>query len=124
MDLIFTKYLKAKISYDGITRVENYPFPKPAVREAVLNAIAHKNYATLVPIQIRVYNDKLVVSNDCIFPEDWTVEDLMKQHKSRPYNPLIANAFYRAGLLNRGVVEYKKSKKVVLLIIAKNQFTK
>lgn len=78
MDLIFTNYLKAKISYDGITRVENYPFPKPAVREAVLNAIAHKNYATLVPIQIRVYNDKLVVSNDCIFPEDWTVEDLMK----------------------------------------------
>ncbi len=112
MDLIFTKYLKAKISYDGITRVENYPFPKPAVREAVLNAIAHKNYATLVPIQIRVYNDKLVVSNDCIFPEDWTVEDLMKQHKSRPYNPLIANAFYRAGFIEswgRGIQKIKES---------------
>lgn len=131
MDLIFTKYLKAKISYDGITRVENYPFPKPAVREAVLNAIAHKNYATLVPIQIRVYNDKLVVSNDCIFPEDWTVEDLMKQHKSRPYNPLIANAFYRAGFIEswgRGIQKIKESCSVnnceePVYQVTKNDFT-
>ena len=97
IELIYTKYLKAKISYDGITRVESYLFPKSAIREAVLNAIAHKNYATLTPIQIRVYSDKLIIANDCIFPDDWTVDDLLKQHKSRPYNPLIANAFYRAG---------------------------
>lgn len=112
IDLIYTKYLKAMISYEGITRIERYPFPKAAVREAVLNAIAHKNYATLVPIQIRVYRDKLVVSNDCVFPEDWTVADLMKQHKSRPYNPLIANAFYRAGFIEswgRGIQKIKES---------------
>ena len=112
IDLIYTKYLKAKISYEGITRVESYNFPKLAVREAVLNAIAHKNYATLVPIQIRVYDDKLIIANDCIFPDDWTVDDLMKQHKSRPYNPLIANAFYRAGFIEswgRGIQKIKDS---------------
>ena len=50
VDLIFTKYLKAEISYQGVTRVETYPFPKEAIREAVFNAIAHKFYGTLIPI--------------------------------------------------------------------------
>lgn len=46
IDLIFTKYLKVDISYEGVTRVETYPFPKAAIREAVYNTIVHKNYAT------------------------------------------------------------------------------
>ncbi len=111
MDVLYTKYLKARVSYDGITRVEKYPFPKSAVREALLNAIAHKNYATLTPVQIRVYDESLVISNDCVFPEDWTLDDLLKQHKSRPYNPLIANAFYRAGFIEswgRGIQKIKE----------------
>lgn len=44
-------------------------------------------------------NDRLVIANDCVFPEDWTVNDLLKEHKSRPYNPNIAAVFYRAGLI-------------------------
>jgi len=99
VDLIYTKYLKGIISYQNITRVETYPYPKEAIREAILNAIAHKNYATLVPIQIRVYDDKLMIANDCVFPEDWTVDDLMGPHKSRPYNPLVANTFFRSGFI-------------------------
>lgn len=112
VDLLYTKYLKAKIAYNGITRIEKYPFPKAAVREALLNAIAHKDYARLTPIQIRVYNDKLVISNDCVFPDDWTVDDLLSQHKSRPYNPIIANAFYRAGFIEswgRGIQKITES---------------
>lgn len=63
VDLFYTKYLKGIISYQNITRVETYPYPKEAIREAVLNAISHKNYATLVPIQIRVYDDRIMVAN-------------------------------------------------------------
>ncbi|MBQ2307270.1 MAG: hypothetical protein II184_07130, partial [Clostridia bacterium] len=55
--------------------------------------------AKLTPIQIRVYAHQLNISNDCVFPDDWTVADLLKQHKSKPYNPLIANTFYRAGFI-------------------------
>ena len=40
MDLLFTKYIKAAISYEGIKRIEKYEYPKDAVREALLNAIA------------------------------------------------------------------------------------
>ena len=38
-------------------------------------------------------------SFDCVFPEDWTVDNLLGKHKSRPYNPLIAGTLYRAGLI-------------------------
>ena len=99
IDLIFTKYLKADISYEGVTRVETYPFPKAAIREAVYNAIVHKNYATQIPIQISIYEDKLYISNDCILPSGWTVETLMGKHRSKPFNPNIANGFFRAGFI-------------------------
>lgn len=116
VDLIFTKYLKANISYHGVTRVETYPFPKEAIREAVFNAIAHKFYGALIPIQISVYADKIYIANDCIFPEDWTLADLMGKHRSRPYNPLIANTFFRAGFIEawgRGIEKIKDSCKEV-----------
>lgn len=112
IDLIYTKYLKASISYNGINRVETYPFPKEAIREAVLNAIAHKYYGALIPIQISVYADKLYIANDCIFPEDWTVASLFEKHRSRPYNPLVASTLYRAGFIEswgRGIEKIKKS---------------
>ena len=62
-ELLFTKYIKALISYEGLNRVETYEYPKEAIREALLNAAAHKDYSGGVPIQISVYNDKLVIWN-------------------------------------------------------------
>ena len=81
-------------------------------REAVFNAIAHKFYGALIPIQISVYTNRIYIANDCIFPEDWTIDDLMGKHRSRPYNPLIANTFFRAGFIEawgRGIEKIKDS---------------
>lgn len=99
LDLIFTKYLKAEIWYDKETRIETFPFAREAVREAVYNALVHKNYADCNPIQISVYADKMYIANDCIFPSDWTAADLMNKHSSRRFNPNIANGFFRSGLI-------------------------
>ena len=99
IDILFTKYFKGIIDYEGVTRIEKYPFPKEAIREALFNAIIHKDYATQIPIQVSVYEDKLYISNDCIFPTGWTVETLLQKHRSKPYNPNIANGFFRAGLV-------------------------
>ncbi|MFV0504529.1 MAG: ATP-binding protein [Lachnospirales bacterium] len=103
IDLLYTKYLKAYISYEGVTRIEKYLFPKEAVRESVYKAIAHKNYDTLITIQISVYEDKLYIINYCIFPEDWTVKELLSKHRSRPFNPVIANTFFRVGFIEAWV---------------------
>ena len=69
--------VKADISYKGVTRVETYPFPKDTIIEVAFNAIVHKFYGALLPIQICVYIDMIYITNDCIFPEDWTIDDLM-----------------------------------------------
>jgi ATP-dependent DNA helicase RecG len=95
----FTKYIKAPISYEGINRVETYEYPKDAVREALLNAIAHKDYSSGVPIQISVYTDKIIIWNEGQLPENWTVKNLLEKHASRPYNPDIANALFRSGYI-------------------------
>ena len=108
IEILFTKYIKAIISYEGIHRVETYEYPKDAVREAILNALAHKDYSMGVPIQISVYDEKLMIWNYGQLPEDWTVENLMQKHSSIPYNPDIANAFFRAGLVEswgRGTIK-------------------
>ncbi len=108
IEILFTKYIKAIISYDGIHRIETYEYPKEAIREALLNAITHKDYAYGYPVQISVYNDKLMIWNEGRLPVDWTVEELQKKHSSKPYNPDIANAFFRAGYIEawgRGTIK-------------------
>lgn len=111
MDLLLTKYTKALISYEGITRVETYEYPKDALREALLNAVAHKDYTGSYPIQISVYADKIMIWNYGRLPENWTVEDLYNKHSSQPRNPDIATAFFRSGYVEswgRGIDKMKK----------------
>ncbi|MEA3495708.1 MAG: ATP-binding protein [Bacteroidota bacterium] len=108
IDLLFTKYIKAIISYEGIHRVETYEYPKDAVREAILNALAHKDYSIGVPVQISVYDDKLMIWNYGQLPTDWTIDNLKQKHSSIPYNPDISNAFFRAGYIEawgRGTIK-------------------
>lgn len=99
IDLIYLKYLKATISYYKETRVETYPFARDAVREAVFNALIHCNWADNIPIQIRIEDTVMLVSNSSMLPFGWTVETLLGSHTSRPYNPDIARVFYRAGYI-------------------------
>ena len=106
MDLLSTKYLKAGVSYRGTQRIEALPVPGPALREAILNAIVHKDYASGIPIQISVYQDKLMIWNPGQLPASWSVEKLVGKHASHPFNPDIANVFFRAGQIEawgRGV---------------------
>ncbi|GHV66814.1 ATP-dependent DNA helicase [Bacteroidia bacterium] len=100
MELLFTKYIKAIISYEGKFRVENYEYPYDAVREAIHNAVAHKDYTGGTPIQISVYKDKIMIWNYGQLPQNWTMEKLSKgKHPSIPFNPDIANAFFRCGYI-------------------------
>ena len=95
--LLCTKYMKAIITYEGIHRIETLPMPREALREALLNACINKDYAEPSPIQIRVYENKLEIVNGGVLPDGWTVETLLSSHRSFPYNPDIANTFFRSG---------------------------
>lgn len=99
IDLIYLKYLKAAVSYHKETRVETYPFARDAVREAVYNALLHCNWADNNPIQIRIEDDAMYISNSSLLPFGWTAETLLETHSSKPFNPDIARVFYRAGYI-------------------------
>lgn len=88
MEVLLFKYLKAGISY---------PMPEPALREALLNAVVHRDYSVPAPIQIRVHDHRLRIHNPGPLREGWTLETLLGLHAFYPRNPNIANAFYWLG---------------------------
>lgn len=69
LELIYVKYMRAKITYEGIQRRESYFVPEAALREALLNAVCHKQYQSGTPTQVSVYKDKLYVANAGRLPE-------------------------------------------------------
>jgi ATP-dependent DNA helicase RecG len=99
MELIFTKYLKAIISYEGVQRVESFPISELAFREALINAVVHKDYSSQQTIQISVYDDKLLMWNAGDLPPHWTIDTLIQKHNSEPHNPAIAAPFFLAGYI-------------------------
>ena len=97
IEVLHLKYMKARITYEGVQRIERYFVPDEALREAILNAICHKDFSRSIPVQISVYEDELYVGNVGRLPENWTIDDLLGKHNSIPFNPDIANVFYLAG---------------------------
>lgn len=79
---------------EGVERVERWEYPLEALREAITNAVCHRDYASTGNVQIRIFDDRLEVSNPGELPEGLTVEDLRQAHESRPRNKLVADAFF------------------------------
>lgn len=102
IEIVHLKYMKAKIFYEGVQRIERYFVPDEALREALLNALCHKDYARGIPIQISVYDDKLYIANCGRLPENRSAQKLMEKHSSEPYNPNIAHVYYLAGFIELG----------------------
>lgn len=100
LDLIYTKYMKALITYRGIQRVEQFMFHRDGAREILLNAVVHKDYSSCNPIQVSVYEDHMYIWNDGEMPAELsTTESLFQKHSSKPYNPKLANVFFKCGLI-------------------------
>lgn len=111
MKIIYTKYMKALIDYEGITRRETYFFPQEAFRELLLNAVIHKDYMQTSPIQIQIFKDKIDIWNIGKMPDELKVEDLFKKHRSSPRNPKIADIFFKCGFVEswgRGYIKVQK----------------
>jgi ATP-dependent DNA helicase RecG len=107
LEILDSKFFISPITYKGLQRVEGWEYPYEAIREVIINAIVHRDYMG-APIQISVYKDKLIVWNEGSLPEGLTIEDLKKKHSSRPYNPILASAFFKGGLIEawgRGTVK-------------------
>jgi ATP-dependent DNA helicase RecG len=97
MSILRTKYLHSPISYEGLVRKETLEYPEKALREAILNAIVHRDYGVDTDITISIYADRITIWNFGALMAPLTVEMLKKEHPSRRRNSLVAEAFFRAG---------------------------
>jgi ATP-dependent DNA helicase RecG len=83
-------------------RDEIWEYPLDAIREAVINAICHRDYAHNSDIQIKIYDDHLSIWNPGKLPYNLTIKELLNnEHSSNPRNKLIAQSFYDMGEVER-----------------------
>ncbi len=72
-----------------VQREERYEYPPDAIREAIVNAVAHRDYETPSKVQVRIFDDRIVVWSPGTLPNEITIEDLRREHISVPRNPLL-----------------------------------
>ncbi|WP_252970845.1 ATP-binding protein [Aliarcobacter cryaerophilus] len=99
LDILRLKYLKAYISYEGVHRREKLEYPYEALREAIINALVHRYYTNTSNLQIRVYDDKLVLYNGATLNPEVPIEKFNQPHQSKPFNPTMASVFYKCGFI-------------------------
>lgn len=102
-----TDFVLAKINRSignrdtGITAPAAYELPPEAVNEAIVNAIAHRDYHSNAAVEVRLFADRLEIWNPGTLPSILTPASLRDDHPSVPYNPLLAESLYLARYIER-----------------------
>ena len=118
-------YLQSKLNTEyiikGGPREEKLELPESALREAILNAIAHRNYFLNANIQVYIFSDRVEITNPGGLPPGMSYADLGK--KSMPRNFLLFGLMQRMGLvekvgtgilrMNHAMKEYRLEKPVM-----------
>ncbi len=95
-------FVLSKIALSVGTRAEStqapvsYEIPKEVVREAIVNAVAHRDYTSNASVQVMLFSDRLEVLNPGRLPPPLTLEQLRDTHPSVPNNRLLARSLYLA----------------------------
>lgn len=75
--------------------------PIDAVREAIVNAVCHRDYTSNASVQIMLFRNRLEIWNPGTLPYGLTVQKLQGPHKSLPANPLLADPMYWNGYIEK-----------------------
>ncbi|UUX93144.1 ATP-binding protein [Methanoplanus endosymbiosus] len=78
-----------------------YEIPKEVVAEAIVNAVAHRDYASNGSVQVMLFSDRLEIWNPGALPPSLTLEKLRVAHGSVPENPLLAEPMYLTKYIER-----------------------
>jgi ATP-dependent DNA helicase RecG len=92
--------LSHTVSENG-KRIEHWEIPIEVLREAVVNAIVHRDYEITSPIYVKVFDDRIEIINPGKLLSPLTPEKLKKEHPSILRNPKIANIFFLYGFVER-----------------------
>ncbi len=95
-----TMPIAGRFEQDRFERIDEPLYPPLATREALANALCHRDYSIGGgSVGIAVYDDRLEVTSSGSLHFGLTPEKLFGPHESRPWNPLIARTFYRRGII-------------------------
>jgi len=86
---------------DGPIAPVTYEFPQEAVSEAIVNAVAHRDYTSNASVQVMLFADRLEVWNPGQLPPPLTPEELRVPHASIPHNPLLAEPLFLARYIEK-----------------------
>ena len=84
----------------GMFRFPVPDYSKEGFREAVNNAILHRDYSHLGAVYIQWYTDYILITNPGGFPEGITIDNILV-HEPKPRNPRLAEVFRRIGLIEQ-----------------------
>lgn len=94
--------IAGRFEQDRFERIDEPLYPPLATREALANAICHRDYSIGGgSIGVAVYDDRLEVTSAGSLHFGLTPEALFVPHESRPWNPLIARTFFRRGVIEK-----------------------
>ena len=92
--------IAGRFEQDRFERIDEPLYPPLATREALANALCHRDYSIGGgSVGIAIYDDRLEVTSSGSLHFGLTPEKLFAPHESRPWNPLIARTFYRRGII-------------------------
>ena len=100
-------FVLSKIALWVGTRAESvqapvaYEIPKEVVTEAIVNAVAHRDYTHNASVQVMLFSDRLEIWNPGRLPPPLTLEQLREPHSSIPNNPLLAEPLYLTQYIER-----------------------
>lgn len=98
----FIEHVPVAGKVEGFLRTDTPRYPTAAFREALVNALCHRDYAEASgSIDIAIYDNRLEVVSTGGLRFGLTVEQLKTDHQSRPWNPLVAQAFYLRGIIEK-----------------------
>ncbi|NJE31490.1 DeoR family transcriptional regulator [Thermococcus sp. 18S1] len=95
------KHMSRRYVIKELVREEVWDYPLEAVREAVVNAVMHRDYRMPEEVQIKVLDDRIIFWNPGGLPVGLSEEDLYREHPSKPRNRLIAEVFHLAGYVEK-----------------------
>lgn len=81
------------------TRDEKWDYPLGALREAVVNAIVHRDYTDPGNIQIRIFDDRLEIWSPGLLPKELNIKNLLVENRSIPRNRGLAKIFHDIGFI-------------------------
>jgi ATP-dependent DNA helicase RecG len=82
-------------------RDQIWDYPLEALREAIINAVCHRDYTIFSNIEVRIYDDKLIIRSPGFLPYGITLEELYKPHSSTLRNKGLAEVLYDTELIER-----------------------